>query len=207
MVEHAGTGYIALSRLRLRDYWPRTLERPDAVPAAVLVLLEHVAGAERVILTVRSHEVEHHKGEISFPGGAVHAADADLATTALRETWEEIGVLPDDVEIIGRLDDMVTISNFVVTPFVGVLKRTPYEFVPAAIEVGEVIEPPIVHLLDAANIAWEERDLGGRTTRSPAFYFEGHRIWGATARMLWEFLRLLQGDSEELEAARRGRRT
>jgi len=101
--------YIQLSRERLVAYAPHRIELPTAMPAAVLVPLIHHAGADRVILTVRSHDVEHHKGQISFPGGAVHAADADLATTALRETWEENGVVPDDVEAIRPLDDIVTI--------------------------------------------------------------------------------------------------
>jgi 8-oxo-dGTP pyrophosphatase MutT (NUDIX family) len=195
MSEQVPASLIQLSRERLRGYEPRRLDAPASMPAAVLLLLEHVAGAERVILTVRSHTVEHHKGQISFPGGAVHDADADLATTALRENWEEIGVHPDHVEIIGQLDDMITISNFVVTPFVGVLKQAPYEFVPAEIEVAEVIEPPLTHLLDEANVEWEERTPGDPGTRSPAFLYGEHRVWGATARMLWEFLSLLQSDA------------
>src|SRR5690242_18435744 len=98
--------YVALSRTVLAGYEPRRLERPLEMPAAVLVPLIHHGGSDRVILTVRSYDVEHHKGQISFPGGAVHAADADLATTALRETWEEIGVEPTDIEVIGQLDDI-----------------------------------------------------------------------------------------------------
>ncbi|HEY7296002.1 MAG TPA: CoA pyrophosphatase [Dehalococcoidia bacterium] len=187
-------GYIARSRERLSGYAPRRIERPTAMPAAVLLPLIHHGGADRVILTVRSYDVEHHKGQISFPGGAVHAADADLATTALRETWEEIGVSPDDVEIIGQLDDIVTISNFVVAPFVGVIRNGPYEFVPSPVEVAEVIEPPVAHLLDAANMVWEERTGVDTVVRSPAYWFGGHRIWGATARMLYGFLQLLQAE-------------
>src|SRR5581483_4386924 len=96
-----------------------------------------------------------HKGQISFPGGGRHGADEDLATTALRETWEEVGVHPDHVEIIGALDELMTISDFRVAPYVGVLKQTPYEFVPSPIEVAEVLEPPLRHLLDPANVVYE----------------------------------------------------
>jgi 8-oxo-dGTP pyrophosphatase MutT (NUDIX family) len=183
--------YIARSRQRLSRYEPRTLQAPDAMPAAVLLLLSHTAGVDRLLLTVRSHIVEHHKGQISFPGGAVHDADSSLEMTALRETWEEVGVAPEDVEIVGRLDEMITNSNFLVTPFVGVLSRTPYEYVPSMAEVAEVIEPSIAHLLDRANLRWEEREVEGRVFRSPAYMFNEHRIFGATARMLSQFLSLL----------------
>jgi len=201
-----GVDYIALSRERLARYEPRRIEAPSSTPAAVLLLLHHSAGSDRVVLTVRSHDVEHHKGQISFPGGMVHEADDDLQVTALRETWEEIGVKPEHIETIGQLDDTITNSNFVVTPFVGVLTRAPYEYVPSPIEVAEVIEPPLGHLLDPANLRWEERETGGKIRQLPAYWFEGHRIFGATARMLHEFLALLAGDSEALEAARLGRR-
>jgi 8-oxo-dGTP pyrophosphatase MutT (NUDIX family) len=199
--------FIARSRKRLVGYEPRRLHAPNSMPAAVLVPLLHLHGRDRVLLTVRSFDVEHHKGQISFPGGGVHAADADLQTTALRETWEEVGVAPDGIEVIGQLDDMITTSNFVVTPFVGVLPNAPYDYAPNPIEVAQVIEPPIEHLLDPANVVWEEREIGGRLLRSPAYVFEGHRIWGATARMLREFLSLLAGDAASLADARAERRT
>ncbi len=186
--------YIALSRERLQGYEPRRLDVATAMPSAVLLVLSHLAGEDRILLTVRSHEVEHHKGQISFPGGAVHAADRDLATTALRETWEEVGIKPDEIELIGRLNDLITISNFIVTPFVGVLSNVPYEYIPSPIEVGEIIEPPLSHLLDPDNFVWEERGTEDTVIRSPAYIFGEHLIWGATARMLHEFLSLLGDD-------------
>ena len=196
------TPYIDLARDLLREYTPRTLDAPDARPAAVLVLLYHDRGEDRVILTRRTDRLEHHKGQISFPGGGVHAADADLSVTALRETWEEIGVRPEEVELLGRLDDMVTTSNFLVAPFVGVLPRTPYEFVPSDAEVAEVLEPPLAHLLDDASLVMETRELNGRVLLLPAYHWEGHRIWGATARMLQGLLELLRGAPDRLEAIR-----
>jgi 8-oxo-dGTP pyrophosphatase MutT (NUDIX family) len=185
--------YLAIARSVLADYHPRPLGRAAARDAAVLVLLYHDAGADRVLLTRRTDTVEHHKGQISFPGGGRHGADEDLATTALRETWEEVGIHPDHVEIIGQLDEHLTVSDFRVAPYVGVLTRTPYEFVPSPIEVAEVIEAPLRHLLDPANMVYEtwRRDDGIPVT-SPAFYYDGHRIWGATARMLESFFELLR---------------
>jgi 8-oxo-dGTP pyrophosphatase MutT (NUDIX family) len=194
--------FIDLARELLRTYEPRTLDAPDAHPAAVLVLLHHDRGEDRVILTRRTDTVEHHKGQISFPGGAVHDADADLSVTALRETWEEIGVRPEEVEVLGRLDPMVTTSNFLVAPYVGVLRAGPYEFVASELEVAEILAPPIAHLLDDASLEMETRELQGEVRLLPAYHWEGHRVWGATARMLQEFLELLRGGSERLAAIR-----
>lgn len=197
------TPYIDLARELLAAYTPRSIEAPSgARPAAVLALLFHDRGADRILLTRRTDTVEHHKGQISFPGGRVHAADADLSITALRETWEEVGVKPEDVELLGRLDDVITVSNFVVAPFVGVLRRVPYEFVPNEREVAEVLEPPIAHLLDDANLVMEPRELNGAIRLMPTYYWGAHRIWGATARMLRELLELLRGAPDRLAAIR-----
>jgi 8-oxo-dGTP pyrophosphatase MutT (NUDIX family) len=196
------TPYIELARELLRTYTPRDLHAPDAKPAAVLVLLYHDQGQDRVILTRRTDTVEHHKGQISFPGGAVHAADADLSVTALRETWEEIGVRPEHVELLGRLDAMVTTSNFLVAPYVGVLTVRPYEFIPSELEVAEILAPPIGHLLDDASLEMETRELQGVVRLLPAYHWDGHRVWGATARMLQEFLELLRGAPDRLATIR-----
>ncbi|MGH2603924.1 MAG: NUDIX hydrolase [Dehalococcoidia bacterium] len=190
------TPYIDRARERLAGYEPRSLDAPGMKAAAVLALLYHDQGEDRVLLTVRTDRVEHHKGQISFPGGAVHDADENLSVTALRETWEEVGIRPEDVEIIGRLDDMVTISNFLVAPYVGVLSRTPYEFIPSELEVAEVIEPPLAALLDDASLEMEARDLDGQVRYSPAYHWNGHRIWGATARMLHDLLALLRAEPD-----------
>ena len=185
--------YIALAREILGGYEPRTVDVPGTQDAAVLLLLYHNAGTEQMVFTVRTDTVEHHKGQISFPGGGRHGADEDLATTALRETWEEIGVHPDHVELIGRLDEVVTNSNFRVAPYVGVLQHAPYEFVPQPIEVAEVLEAPLRHLLDPTNTTYEPRTLpDGTATVSPAYWYNGYRIWGATAKVLCQLAALLR---------------
>lgn len=187
--------YIGLARAILAEHNPRTLDVSAANEAAVLVLLYHMAGTEHVLFTMRTDTVEHHKSQISFPGGARHDADEDLATTALRETWEEVGVTPEDVEIIGRLDQMITTSNFRVTPYVGVLRHAPYEFVPSPDEVAEVLEVPLRHLLDPTNKTMERRQRpDGAEWFSPEYWHNDHRIWGATARMLEGFLEILAAE-------------
>ena len=152
----------------------------------------------QIVLTVRSQHVEHHKGEISFPGGALDAGETPLAA-ALREADEEVGILAEHVEMLGEQSHYRTITDFHVIPFVGLLDRAPYRFRPLEMEVAEVITPPLSHLLDAANTGYEERRReDGSTFRMREYWYEGHRIFGATATMLG---RLLDGVAEELEAA------
>ena len=178
----------------LIDYTPRHVDHPQAAPAAVLILLCDQAGEPHVIFTERTNHVEHHKGQMSFPGGACDDHDDGLETTALRETWEEIGVKPEHVKIIGQLDDMVTISNFRVTPYVGLLDNSEndYPFCINDHEVAQVVQVPLSFLLDETNMELEVREHQGREVLVPAFSYNGHRIWGATARMLHQFIELLR---------------
>ena len=160
--------------------------------AAVLVPLYEREGQYHVLFTLRTEHVEHHKGQISFPGGAADPEDPDLEFTALRETFEEIGVRPEDVEVLGRLDDIVTITNFLVTPYVGVVRGpVPYPFRHNEHEVAELLEVPLSHLMEEANFVQETREIGGRLTPTHSYRFGEHVIWGATARILRGFLDLL----------------
>jgi 8-oxo-dGTP pyrophosphatase MutT (NUDIX family) len=178
----------------LMDYTPRHVDHPQAAPAAVLILLCTAADEPHVIFTERTNHVEHHKGQMSFPGGACDETDDGLEATALRETWEEIGVKPEHVKIIGQLDDMVTISNFRVTPYVGLLDNSEgdYPFCINDHEVSKVVQVPLTFLLDEKNMELEVREHQGREVLVPAFSYDGHRIWGATARMLHQFIELLR---------------
>lgn len=177
----------------LSDYTPRKVDQPTAAPAAVLILVCTGAGEPRVVFTERTHQVEHHKGQVSFPGGACDDEDDSPEATALRETFEEIGVDPKDVRLLGQLDDMVTVSNFRVTPFVGAVKcEKPYEYRVNDDEVATVVEVPLGHLLDEQNMELEVRQHNGREVLVPAFAYNGHRIWGATARMLHQLIELLR---------------
>ncbi len=189
------TGDEMLERVRqaVAEYAPRHLDHPTAIPAAVLILVYEQNGEVQVLFTERTHQVEHHKGQISFPGGACDDEDEDLMATALRETYEEIGVRPEDVEIVGQLDDMVTISNFRVTPYVGILTtQSEYPFVLNRNEVARVVQIPLSYLLDERNIELEVRQHQGREVLVPAFSYNGHRVWGATARMLHHLLEILR---------------
>lgn len=155
--------------------------------AAVLIALLPYDDPE-VVLTVRSQEVEHHKGEISFPGGALDSVDEHPMAAALREADEEVGLRAEHVEVLGEQSHYRTMSNFHVTPYVGIVDRAPYPFRPLAIEVGEIITPSLSHLLDPANLVFERRERDGQVFHMREYWYEGHRIFGATATMLGRFL-------------------
>jgi 8-oxo-dGTP pyrophosphatase MutT (NUDIX family) len=177
-------------RSRLERYTPRELDPGLYARAAVLVPLYLRDDALYVVFTKRTDKVENHKGEISFPGGAVDPTDPDFIFTALRESDEEIGLQPRDVQIIGRLNDIITISSYHVTAYVGEIDpaQSPYVWRLQAREVAEVLEVPIAHLLDAENLIEVPRQRNGELTIMEGFKFGDHIIWGATARMLRNFL-------------------
>jgi 8-oxo-dGTP pyrophosphatase MutT (NUDIX family) len=188
----AADEWLERTRQALAEYIPHRLDGGNATHAAILILIYDLDGEAHILFTERTQRVEHHKGQISFPGGACDESDDCMETTALRETAEEIGVQPEEVEIIGQLDDMLTISNFLVTPYVGVLKtNSEYPFVINHHEVVEVVQVPLSHLLDDRNMELEVRQFKGKQVLAPAYTYEGHRIWGATARMLHQLLELL----------------
>ncbi len=183
---------IRQAREALAYYRPQRLENTAAAPAAVLLALYRKDDEPHILLTLRTDHVEHHKGQISFPGGASDGSDPDLLTTALRETFEEVGIRPEDVEVLGTLDDIITISDFRVTPYVGLLRGpSPYPFAPHPREVAALIEVPLRHLLAAGSLELELRELRGQPVLVPAYIYGPHRIWGATARILKNFLDLL----------------
>jgi 8-oxo-dGTP pyrophosphatase MutT (NUDIX family) len=143
-----------------------------------------------VLVTQRTQRVEHHKGQISFPGGACEPRDGSLEETALRETYEEIGVPPHEVEILGALDDFATISSFVVTPFVGLIpQRLAYRLNKA--EVEAVIEVPLSFLREPDNLRVEQLEYQGELHDVLFWDYGPHVVWGATAHIMKSFIDLL----------------
>lgn len=159
-------------------------------PAAVLVPLFEKDGEFHILLTKRTEMLEYHKGQICFPGGGRHETDRDLRDTALRETFEEVGVRPEDVRILGELDSMGTFtSNFLITPYVGVIPY-PYEFKVSFDEIESLIQVPVSELLDENNYREEVYDLDGSIMTGFVFDYRGEVIWGATARILRQLIEL-----------------
>jgi len=165
-------------------------DAPDLVCAAVLLPLLCKNGQWHVLVTRRTQDVEHHKGQISLPGGACEPQDETMMHTALRETYEEIGVPPESVQVLGALDDFPTITNFIVTPFVGVIPH-PLSYRLNPKEVEAVVEVPLAFLCDPSRLRIEQREYEGQTFPVLFWDFGPHTIWGATARILKDFLDLI----------------
>jgi 8-oxo-dGTP pyrophosphatase MutT (NUDIX family) len=181
---------------------PLKLDRfvtPEAIAgmraAAVLVPVIDHAGGATILLTRRAETLRHHKGQISFPGGRRDEGDADLAAAALRESQEEVGLDPATVSIIGYLDDYPTLTGYRITPVVGVVNQA---FTPVIDpgEVAETFELPLALLL--AERAFERKILSREGFNVPFMELNhaGHRIWGATAGILWNLRQKLLGQDE-----------
>jgi 8-oxo-dGTP pyrophosphatase MutT (NUDIX family) len=185
-------------RAKLDRPWPERSWHLERVgdgpfrPAAVLIPLYVRDKALWTLFTRRTDTVEHHKGQISFPGGGQDPGDQNLWVTATRETEEEIGIPRAGIRLLGALPKMLTVTDFEVWPFVGAIPY-PVEFRPEAGEVEEIIEVPLAYLLDP--LVLEERMLTwkGREVKTLVYHYRGHAIWGATARILADFLEALQG--------------
>lgn len=151
--------------------------------AAVLIPLFPENGELSILLTVRTHTVETHKGQIAFPGGACDPLDRDEIHTALRETKEEIGLSVNEIEVLGILDDVPVPSGFLITPVVGYLKERPV-CVLNPDEVAQVFTVPLSLFADERNAKKESRDVGGRAVTIWHFQYGEFRIWGATAAII-----------------------
>ncbi len=165
---------------------------PDGlVTAAVLVPLFTKDGQVHVLLTKRSEFVEHHRGEISFPGGKLDESDADFQSCALRETAEEVGISPQDVRVVGELDDFYTVATrFLVVPFVGMIPY-PYEFRPSSREIESLLGVPLDVFFDPERRSEETWLINGQSVEVISYRWQGHNIWGATARILKHFTELV----------------
>ena len=165
----------------------------DSRPAAVLVPLYWHADAWHVLFTLRTHIVETHKGQVSFPGGRVDPEDTSRVETALREAQEEIGLKREDVSVLGQLDELLTVTQYSITPIVGVFPW-PYEFVLSTNELSEVFGVPLTWLADKANLEVQLRDPLAPGPKVPVYYlhYNTYTIWGATARILVNLLDVLR---------------
>ena len=181
---------ISLDHIRqfLETYHRQVCKRRDLIPAGVLVLLFERNGELHVVLTQRTDEVEHHKGQISFPGGVKNEQDTTIIETALRETEEEIGLSKKTLTVLGMLNDFQTPSGFRITPVVAFLLSVPSFSINTA-EVFQVFDVPLSFFLDARNERVEKHNRFGKMINVYFYRYGQYEIWGATAAMLRSFLR------------------
>jgi len=174
----------------------RRVEVPDLTPAAVLVPLFLRDGEPHLLLEQRTETVDHHKGQISFPGGVRDPEDRDEVATALREASEEVGLSPAVVEVLGVMDDTLTITGFRITPVVG---RIPHPF-PQRLsdrEVARLLEVPWRVFAEGRTHRQERVEHGGRAFTVDFYGWQELVIWGATARIIRQLVELTRGALEE----------
>ena len=169
--------------------------------AAVLALLYPLDGALNVVLTRRTERVNSHQGQISFPGGSIDPGEGTIEA-ALREAWEELGIAPEPVRILGQLTSLyIPPSGYCVAPVVAYTAERPL-FVPNPAEVAEVLEVPISHLLLPFTVREEIWQIRGADIRVPFYAVGPHKVWGATAMMLSELMELLVGTALHVTGSR-----
>lgn len=194
-LKHRGT--VSPHPEQIRDRLSRHLNNLPGLDgglrrAAVLIPLVAIEGHWHVLLTHRSETVHDHKGQVAFPGGAVEAQDESLEGTALRETWEEIGIRPADVDVLGRMPDFPTISSFLVTPVVGVVKIWPYALRLSNDEVAHAFTIPLHWLARPENLEIRRRVILNRAVDVVYFApYEGETLWGISGMIMLDLLKIL----------------
>jgi 8-oxo-dGTP pyrophosphatase MutT (NUDIX family) len=163
--------------------------------AAVLIPIFKSNGEYHFLLTLRTQDVETHKGQISFPGG-MREGEEDLLKTALRETFEEVGIEEDKIEPLGKFHDYISVTGYRVTPFAGFIAE-PFKTFPQVREVAEILKVPFRIFLDPSLLRIEKRAWQNR--EDVYFYtFGSHQIWGLTARIIKDFFDVLRLPPEAL---------
>ena len=177
-------------RVRIGSFSGKSTSNLGLIPSAVLVLLYLKNDEVNVLLNKRSETVEHHKNEISFPGGRMDKHDHSLFDTALRETKEEIGVSPDDVNMFGQLDQVETMTGYSITPYVGTIPEK-YNFIINSAEVSKLLEIPLFKFNDGTVLRKELRYFNGNWLSKHNYVYEGHLIWGATANIIGNLVKII----------------
>jgi len=185
--------------MRRPDHGDYSIYRPDPDYAAVELPLKAAAvlipvvdrpeGAS-ILLTKRADHLKNHSGQVSFPGGRCDPEDQTAQETALRETYEEVGIAPDYVRIIGAMEDYETVTGYTVTPVVGIV-RPGFSLSRHEGEVADIFEVPLDYILNEKNHALQSREWKGRMRYYYVYENHRHNIWGATAAMLVRFAKLV----------------
>ncbi|UCF63244.1 MAG: CoA pyrophosphatase [bacterium] len=192
MANHKMTEYnfqqaVERTRKVLDKYDPRQLSVHSVLPAAVMILFVERRDFPHLIFTKRTDTVETHKGQISFPGGVKDLQDENLLDTATRETFEEVGIQPERINILGQLDDFFTVTDFVVTPFAGYID-TEFQYKINTREVAQILEVPLSVFLQDNDFEIKKWEHQGATYDVFFYHYQNQIIWGATAYILNRFI-------------------
>lgn len=180
----------------LHNYQKEKLSDENLKVSAVLIPIFFKEGEYHILFTKRSAKVDFHKGQFCFPGGTRDPGDHTLLETALREAKEEIDLDARDVEILGEVDDCPTLSSgYVISPFVAFIPY-PYIFTLDSKEVDEILSIPLSVLLDESNLRQDYYPTGDKAVPGYAYEYEGKIVWGATARIVKQFMDLLRSEAE-----------
>ena len=150
--------------------------------AAVLIPFQRIDNQWHILFTRRTDQVQDHKGQVSFPGGAKDLGDKNEIENALRETYEEIGVHPEEVTVLGRLGEIPTLSNYLISPIVAIIPY-PYSFMPSTDEVSRIFTIPLEWLADPSNHIEKQRTLSAGNSSKVLYFneYDGELLWGITA--------------------------
>jgi 8-oxo-dGTP pyrophosphatase MutT (NUDIX family) len=174
----------------LATHQRRELPLTDMRSAAVLLPLIWNQTEYSLLFTERTNTVEHHKGQISFPGGMVDENDNDVTATALREIFEEVGIPASAVKVLGMLDDLWVPSGFIITPVVGFLQTLPSLHLNTT-EVAETFYVPLSFFMNERHVRMEHRERGGKIHEVYFYDYEQRTIWGATAAIVRNLVQII----------------
>jgi 8-oxo-dGTP pyrophosphatase MutT (NUDIX family) len=166
----------------------RSINFPEYRKSAVMILFMEKDESPYVILTLRTDKVSTHKGQVSFPGGGYDSSDKDFLETALRETMEEVGIAPEDIEVLGEFDEYISIMGYHVYVFVGALGKT-HEYVVCRDEIDEMLEVPFSLFYNEEYTKCEKITHQGKEFDVYFYDYGKTTIWGMTARILTDFSR------------------
>jgi len=166
----------------------RSISFPDYRKSAVMMIFMEKGGSPHVLLSLRTDRVSTHKGQVSFPGGSWDETDKDYLETALRETYEEIGIDPSEIEVLGEYDEYISIMGFHVFVFIGALNRK-VEYTPCTDEIEEILEVPFSLFYNEQYDKCEKVTYDGRDYDVYYYNYGSSTIWGMTARILTDFSR------------------
>ncbi len=201
-----GEGFADWFERRLRSLAPRThvtidraLTPIDAREAGVLAAFWREGDVVRLALTLRSEALSTHKGQVSLPGGRRDPDDVSIQAAALREAEEELGIPPETVEVLGQLDELFSIGNYIVAPTVGWLAQRP-KMIPSPAEVERVIEADVERLMSPDIYRREEVTRGDFVFPVHYYDYDGDVVWGLTGAVLHGLFRLVRGEPRNAES-------